>query len=394
MNKAELCNVIRSKYPKAFGIRKKLQKLKVKRLIRYTLAVNEISLCEKDPSKKKNIVDKYSVQWKDVLKPIVLEMEEILEKSPVYHNRIDVETIRTDMLFCRMAYGFLPSEYVGFELENKLPEERKMFISDIETLQFGYSVNDITVLQSIVDKGKSFHMFGQYFGRDAVSIDKKTRFSDFHTFVSEHPTFVKKKTNSSQGKNIELVDIRKNGKSEEEYFASLVASGRFLLEEIVIQNNEMAKFNESSVNTVRCMTMKTQKGVCVPYCFMRTGRKGSFVDNGGAGGILIGIDVKTGCLNTDGYDEYMQRFEKHPDTKIKFKGKQIPEWEAMINFCKFAASKVEGIGYLSWDMAYTDRGWIVIEVNGIGQLIGPQIVMKKGIKSEIKEISEQMHLVI
>mgnify|MGYP000503160321 FL=1 len=51
------------------------------------------------------------------------------------------------MLFCRLAYGFIPSEYVGFELENKSPEQRKEFVSDIDTNVFGYSVNDIKELQ-------------------------------------------------------------------------------------------------------------------------------------------------------------------------------------------------------------------------------------------------------
>lgn len=32
MNKAKLCNIIRKYYPKAFGIRKALQRLKIKRL--------------------------------------------------------------------------------------------------------------------------------------------------------------------------------------------------------------------------------------------------------------------------------------------------------------------------------------------------------------------------
>ncbi len=56
----------------------------------------------------------------------------------------------------------------------------------------------------------------------------------------------------------------------------------------------------------------------------------------------------------------------------------------MISICRKEAEKIPQMGYLSWDMAYTNDGWKVIEVNGIGQLIGPQIVYKKGIKKDIE----------
>ena len=395
MNKAELCNIIRSKYPKAFGIRKSLQRLKVQRLRNHFLTEEEILACEKDPAEKKRIVAARAEEWKSNLRPIVAEMEEILEKSAAYRDRENLDEIRTDILYCRLAFGFLPSEYLGFELENRSREERLKFESDIDTFEFGYSVNDITKLQSIVEKGESFRQFKQYFGRDAMLIDQRATFEEFRTFVQKHPKFVKKKTNSAQGKNIELIDFPTLGKTEREYFDTLCRSGKFLLEELVVQHAEMAKFNASSVNTIRCMTMKTKnEGVIVPYCFMRTGRNGSFVDNGGSGGILIGVDAKTGVVNTDGYDEYMARFEEHPDTHIHFLGSQIPAWDDMLKFCKEAAAKVEDMGYLSWDMAYTDKGWVVIEVNGIGQLIGPQIVMKRGIKAEVAELLSKMNTVI
>ena len=48
------------------------------------------------------------------------------------------------------------------------------------------------------------------------------------------------------------------------------------------------------------------------------------------------------------------------------------------------------MGYLSWDLAYTDSGWVVIEVNEVGQFIGPQMTMKKGIKKELWSYLERM----
>lgn len=389
MDKARVCYILRSHYPKVFGIRRALQTLKVKRLYKHVLSKEEIEVCEKDPSKKKIVVEPYLSKWKKYLSAANIEMEDILQNGPLYKNREDKDSLRTDMIFCRLAYGFIPSEYVSFELEDKTPEERKEYVSDIDMNFFGYTVNDIKVIQGILDKGDSFNRFKEYFKRDAIIIQKKSDYRVFHAFVQKHPIFVKKVVFSSMGKGIELVDISEKG-NERDYFESLIAQGKFLLEERVIQHPEMARFNDSSVNTVRCFTMKIGKDIIVPWCFMRTGRNGSFVDNGGSGGLVIGIEHATGIINSAGYDEYNDPFFKHPDTGIEFIGSKIPDWETLISMCKSAHEEVDGMGYLSWDLAYTDSGWVVIEVNEVGQFIGPQMTMKKGIKKELWSYLERM----
>ena len=391
MDKAKLCNIIRSKYPKIFGIRKILQRIKVKRLRNHFMAERDVLEGEQNPEREKEIIAPYLIRWKKNLKPIVREMEDIFQNAPAYKDRVDKDNLRTDMLFCRLAYGFLPSEYIGFELEGKKPAERKKFFSDLDTLVFGYTVNDIAQLQSIVDKGQSFEQFSSYFGRDAIVIEREKDFGKFQEFVKKYPIFVQKRTNSSMGKNIELVDIRIVKETEYEYFKKLISVQKHLLEERVVQHESMARFNPSSVNTIRCITFHTENGVEIPFCFMRTGRNGAFVDNGGSGGLLIGIDVATGVLNTDGFSEYNERFPIHPDTGIPFIGSKIPAWEDLIAFCKAAATKHKEVRYLSWDLAYTDNGWIVIEVNGIGQFIGPQVVTKCGIRASIQEYLSRMN---
>lgn len=394
IDKKRLCYILRSRYPAAFGIRKFLERKKIERLFRFNLTEQEVVACEKDATKKKDIIAPYVSKYHKYLRPCVEEMESILSNAPRYKDRADKEELKTDILFCRLAYGFLPSEYTGFDLENKTPEERKQFVSDLDTYAFGYTVNDITEMQSIWDKGDAYHRFKTYFKRDAVVVCRASDYEAYKAFVSKHPVFVLKKVFSSMGKGTELVDIREVGMSEREYFDKLVKSGKVLLEERVIQHAEMAKFNSSSVNTIRCMTFNTKHGVIVPYCFMRTGRKGSFVDNGGSGGLLIGVDTETGVLNTDAFDEYTSSYTEHPDSGVTFKGNQLPAWQDMIELCKSIAANVKDVNFLSFDMAYTDEGWVVIEVNEIGQLIGPQIVMRRGIKAEIESYLKEMKKVI
>lgn len=296
------------------------------------------------------------------------------------------------MLFCRLAYGFIPSEYVGFDFINKTPEERKEYCSDLDTHVFGYTVNNIVEVQRVLNKATSAIKYQKLFKRDFVIVEKKEDFDSFTCFVNKHPKFVKKKIFSSMGKGVELVDI--NGISQTDYFNKLITTGKWLLEECVIQQADMACINSSSVNTVRCMTFKTNDGVVVPYCFMRSGRNGAFVDNGGSGGLLMGISVEKGIVDTDAFDEYGEIFAVHPNSGIKFKGFQIPKWEELLSICMTAAAEEAKMNYLSWDMAYGEQGWCVIEVNEVGQFIGPQMVYQRGIKKELDEYLKRMPKVI
>ena len=395
INKSRVCNVVRSKYPKTLGIRKTFQQGKINRLHSHLLSRNQAMKCEKDPAQKHDTVAPYLSKWKRYLRTATNEMEDILKNAALYKDRTDKDALRDDMMFCYLAYGFLPSEYICFELENKSPEERKAFVSDIDTKIFGYSVNDITVMQGIINKGKCYKNYTKFFHREGIVVEGKDDYNDFLSFIKEHPVLVKKVVLSMMGRGIELVDIHKIDVPVKEYFDRLIQTGTYLLEERVIQSEAMSRFNPSSVNTIRCITLRMNNDeVVVPWCFMRTGKGGSFVDNAGSGGLLIGVNPETGDIISNGYDEYNNSYECHPDTGIRFLGERISRWDEMLAFCKAAAMEFENVSYLSWDMALTDSGWDVIEINEIGQFIGPQTAMKKGIKKELKEYFRRMKKVV
>ena len=161
---------------------------------------------------------------------------------------------------------------------------------------------------------------------------------------------------------------------------------KYIIEECVHQSECMSGLNPSSVNTVRCITFMTSQGIKIGPCFLKVGQGDSFVDNGGKGGILIGINSQNGILDTDGYDEFLRKYKKHPNTGTEFSGYQLPEWNQMINIVKEMSMQVPNVRYIGWDMAHTDSGWVVIEGNGGGQFIGPQIVWQRGFKEDIEKL--------
>ena len=93
-------------------------------------------------------------------------------------------------------------------------------------------------------------------------------------------------------------------------------------------------------------------------------------------------------------DEFGEIYEKHPDSGIDLKGFQVPRWEEMTSFCKEAAKKCKTLGYLAWDMALTEKGWLVIEVNEVGQILLPQMVYEKGLKKQFTGYLNKMESMI
>lgn len=392
MNLSKIIPVVRSHYPKALGIRRTLQTVKVQRIMRYKLLGQEVSECEQDPAKIKDIIKPCLEKWGGYLSPTVEEADYLIERAPKYSDLVDQEKkrIKDDMLFCRLAYGFIPSEYTGFAFETKSPDERKKYVSDLDISVFGYTVNDIVEVQKILDKARMVKKFSAYLKRDVLLISSAEDYKAFEVFVGKHPIFVKKKTFSCKGKGVELVSISETGLSAKEYFDRIIKEGTWLLEDQVKQSSIMAAFNVTSVNTVRVRTFNTNNGVDLQYCNLRTGRQGSFVDNGGAGGLLIGVDTKTGVINTNGYDEFGEEYAEHPDSHVQFIGYQLPDWNGLRNICIRGAEENPRMGYLSWDMAHTEEGWKVIEVNEVGQFVGAQLISGRGLKKELNDYLKVM----
>lgn len=162
-----------------------------------------------------------------------------------------------------------------------------------------------------------------------------------------------------------------------------------IIEAIVKQTAQFSSFNESSVNTVRFMTTLYPNGKAkVIATFIKIGRKGKCVDNAGGGGnVDVCVDFETGeikfPIQFDGWGK-IKDIEKHPDSGTQLNGVMIENWDSI---------KKEVIGFqqampfckaIGWDIAITDDGPVVIEMNDMWDRTG-QYFIRKGWRNEIKD---------
>lgn len=301
------------------------------------------------------------------------------------YSKKELIKLKKDILYYKKKYNYTTAEYYEYNFKKIGEEKAVKFIGSKERIKYMSKLN-IGVVNFTRDKYETYKRYKKFYKRDMVNIDSKDDYKEFCNYCKKHDSFVKKPKCASHGHGVELVNIK--GKNTKKLFDDLIEElGSFIIEEPIIQDKRMAKIHPSSVNTLRIVPYVDKDGsVIIHRPFLKVGQGSSFVDNGGAGGILASIDAKTGIVNSNGIDELCKRFDSHPDTNIKFKGFQIPEWDSLIKLFDEIAKVSTNARYLGFDMALSKDGWVVVECNGLTEFIGQQMPLNEGIRDEFEKL--------
>lgn len=289
--------------------------------------------------------------------------------------------LEDDINRCYHLVKSSPEEYFIFDFANKTDEEIKTYMTD--QLILGYitmkgqrKMADI----ELADKGNFYLLASDYFKREVAVIKSKEDYTSFLKILQNQKKVIVKPSFSAYGTGIFMYEYTTE-EDAKACFSEMMENGTdWVVEELIIQSDTMASWNRSSVNTIRVNTYCYKGKVTVKIPFIRTGREGRFVDNGGQGGVFACIDPATGRIDTDGHDEMCNTYIVHPNSKQTYKGWQVPEWDDLLNLAKDVHTKVFPKHlYVSWDFAHTDNGWVLIESNW-GQFVCQQLCYKIGLK--------------
>ena len=286
------------------------------------------------------------------------------------HNYIKRLTL--DLIFCTIYHRIAMQEYFLYHFESKTEPERHAYIGNMERLELCDQIGNDETRDILNDKYKCYRSFQEFYGRDVIKLSGPKDKAVFDEFISKHKEFIVKPLDSGLGREVCRINCEKT--NIDNWFQKKVAAGKtVVVEQCVEQAPELARFHPRSVNTIRVATFTNGSDTKILFTFFRTGRGTSVVDNGGAGGLLMSVDPISGKIQSDGYSESGEVYQQHPDTGVVFKGYQIPRWQELIKIASMAAQKFPQHNYISWDLALTNSGWIMIEANYKGEFIGPQI---------------------
>ena len=346
-------------------------------------------------------IDKGNMSYEDVeescqkLRGIIIRLmpeyfaKKLADKALRYKPELasDPDALREvviDMEFTKFLLNFTYAEYVAFDFAGKSIPEKREFVNDIERLKLLRKVNDVSKFEILDDKYQAYEHLKPYFGREMIYIQSKEEFETFKAFCIGKDKIVVKPFFESLGRGIRAIDVPEEDALYDFYMELCNIYKIFVVEDLIEAHEAIKKLNPDAVNTVRMVTYFDGEKTIVHHPFMKVGKAGSFVDNGGQGGILVAVDPKTGMLTTDGCDEDGVTYEYHPDTNTKFKGYQLPNWDDALKLADELSSLVPGICYIGWDFALNKDGkWIIVEGNARTQFFGQQCTTKVGVKKEL-----------
>jgi hypothetical protein len=288
------------------------------------------------------------------------------------------------MRHAMICYRWNFEEFFLFGYENLSKEEIASFAPEFDKNIFCAKVNDEADSSVFYYKWNTYSRFKKYYRRDVVQVRslEDLQSKDFLAFIDRHHRFILKPESKSCGRGIRII----NTVSVEDAKQKLEAvyrkgDTRFVLEELVVQSEEMARLHPESVNTVRFPTFRLDDRVHVFPPYLRMGQGSSFVDNAGSGGVFGLVSLETGRVYA-ACDEMGNTYEVHPNTKEKIIGFVVPRWEEAIALAKELITVVPTVRWVGWDLALTDDGWVLIEGNERAQFVF-QIPDRKGCRKEV-----------
>ena len=321
-------------------------------------------------------------------------MKEKRMRATVTRLGENFDRLRPMLLESMVKYHWDTDEFFMYHYADLTPEQRHSFVPEYEKNIFCDRVNDYKDSRVFESKWKSYMVFKDYYGRDCCFVTKdhlERRDRDVVSFLSKHLDFIIKPDCSSTGRGIAIfhtVSVEDAIKKVEEHIKG--KKGDFVLEELIQQSPEMSAFHPSSVNTIRLRVFRFDDRVEVLPSNLRLGRGDSVVDNTGRGGI-------SASLNEDGVvvvacDEKGITYETHPDTGVRILGYQVPKWDEAVVLVKNLCQIIPKVRYVGWDLALTEKGWIVIEGNDKGMFEGIQMPLQKGFRPRLDKILSEMNI--
>lgn len=254
---------------------------------------------------------------------------------PEYNILINDKLLFHDLM---TTYG-LPTTERFFTFSHNTFKRNKQVITDAEV---------DSILASIEDS-RIFYKLNMCGGGSGVFVaDKK----DGHFYTNE-------------GMQLTATNIR-----------SYFSGKECLFERKLEQVEELAKFNQSTINTLRVLTYKNK----VIAVTARLGRKGAYCDNRSQGGFIVNVDLETGIMAD--YCHYIYSAEKsyeHPDSHIPYKGTKLPFWSEVIACVEKACTMLPYYNSVGFDVALTPQGPVVIEINTGSDIYVSQIGRKEGL---------------
>ena len=174
-----------------------------------------------------------------------------------------------------------------------------------------------------------------------------------YLFDQNQVVFVKK-NQSQQGKGVFKLDVFGFSKFD------FKSAGDFVIQAPIRQHSFFEELSPGSVATLRITTVKTiGQPAKNRLSGLRVGLKGmDFINS--AECLRVPIWIESGELFSEAISSNWTILEVHPDTKVKFAGKVIPEYLKAVRLCEELHDRFSHFQLIGWDVSIEENGEVKI----------------------------------
>ncbi len=288
-----------------------------------------------------------------------------------------------DTGWCVFRYGLALSDYLNYEIYRRNKAERKEYISTRTENTFYERVSPAAYKKRFTIKPSFIREFKDYTRRECI-VPGEDNYDVFCAFLDNNPVFMSKPYDGLGGQ-----DVKKCKASDiadrKAYFEDCVAN-RVFLEQVIQQHPDMNVLCPSSVNTARIMTFNDHGKSRILWMGLRVGNGVNAVDNFHAQGMGVSIDPETGKLMGLAIDKDGNVFSHHPTTGTQFDGFQLPDFKEACDLVLRGALESDKILVIGWDVAFSDKGPVIIEANRRPGYDLVQMLDKRGRMDIIRDV--------
>ena len=203
---------------------------------------------------------------------------------------------------------------------------------------------------------------GEYYDDKMLQISQE---QVINNCIKEGALVVKDSEDSAGGKSVELLRLADLDDDKRRCEIQRILAERkrdFVIQECIKQHPSFAKFNHTSINTLRVTTLYLNGKYTTLSIVLRLGQEGMKVDNWGSGGIMVGVS-NTGHLSKVGYDIQLNTFTEY--NGIKFDNQIIHQVPSLLKDIETAHKNQFSLcKFIGWDICFNEQNEpVVIELN-------------------------------
>jgi hypothetical protein len=163
-------------------------------------------------------------------------------------------------------------------------------------------------------------------------------------------------------------------------FDKLIGATPYLLQRLERNHSFFERYTEN-LATVRVCILLTEEGVKIPFAVLKLPTRSNVADSfWRPGNLACKVDVASGRLLTARTKDPLGTtdYQTHPESGQPLVGETLPLWPQVVALAEACAPIFHPVRYQSMDIAITETGPVLIEINTGGGFDLPQLATGEG----------------